>query len=144
MPDCALRVRAGETAFDPTWALDVAERAGRYPAVPVFAGSPGQIWLRVLDESRVTLPTPADYETMDTTPAWQWHLLDVESDGPAVRNDDRPPSTCSSLAFVTDGRSFISDESPDYSKSTLVEATADGFVTHATVRGLIGNIARIR
>lgn len=144
VPDCALRLRAGETTFDPSWQLDLATRVGGASAVPILRAGGSRMWIRVLDESAASLPTPADFNTVNTAPAWQWYLLDVESEAPAVRNDERPLSAVGGLGMYIDGRSFVSTENADYSESTLLELTPDGFLTRATVRGVVDNVVRVR
>jgi|GEM_PF-1566515 len=143
-PDCALRLRAGETTFDPDWELDTGARTGGAPAVAVLRGGDSKMWFRVLDESAVELPVPADYEALDTAPAWQWSLLDVESDTPAVLDEQRPLSSMGALGMYVDGRSFTTIENEDYSETILLELTPDAFVERASVRGVIDEIARIR
>jgi hypothetical protein len=144
VPDCALRLRAGETTFDPSWQLATGARVGGAPVVPIVKAGGSKIWLRVFDATAVKLPTPADFNTVNTAPAWQWYLLDVESDAPAVRNDERPLSPVGGLGMHIDGRTFVSTENADYSESTLLELTPAGFVPRATVRGVVDNIVRVR
>jgi hypothetical protein len=144
VPDCALRLRAGETRFDPNWQLDTAARTGGAPAIAVLQAGGSKMWMRVLDETAVELPTPADYETLDTAPAWQWYLLDVESDAPAVRNDERPLSSVGALGMYVDGRAFTTIENEDYSETVLLELTPAGFRERAQVRGVVDAIARVR
>ncbi len=91
VPDCALRLRAGETSFDPDWQLNTGARTGDAPAVAVLQGGETEMWFRVLDESLAQLPEAAAIGDFDVADAWQWYLLDVASDAPAVRNDQRPP-----------------------------------------------------
>jgi hypothetical protein len=143
VPDCALRLKAGETTFDPNWELDTQSRTGG-PSFAVLQGGDSTMWFRVFDESAVELPVPADYETMDTAPAWQWYSLDVESDEPAVRNDERPLSSVGALGMFVDGRGFTTVENEDYSETILLELTATGFVERTTVRGVIDDVVRLR
>lgn len=144
VPDCALRLKAGERAFDPDWQLDINSRTGGAPAVAVLPGGGSKIWLRVLDEDAAELPSPADYQTLDTAPAWQWHLLDVESDEPAVRNDERPLSSVGAIGMNAGGRAFTTIENEDYSETILLELTPDGFVEHAKYPGVVDEIVRLR
>jgi hypothetical protein len=144
-PDCALRLRAGERQFDPDWQLDTGARTGGVPTVAVLQAGDSQMWLRGLEPAAVeALPEGATYEDLDTAQAWQWYLLDVASDGPAVRDDQRPLASMSAIGFNVDGRAFTSLDSGDYSESILLELTAGNFVERATVRGAIDNIARVR
>jgi hypothetical protein len=144
VPDCALRLRAGQTTFDPDWQLDVTTRVGGAPAVAIVEAGGSKAWLRVLDPSVPLPPLPADYDAVNTTPAWQWYLLDVESDEPALRNDDRPLSPVGGYGLYVDGRTFVSTENADYSESTLIELAPDGFIERTTVRGVVDNIVRVR
>lgn len=78
--DCGLRLRAGETTFDPTWELDIAARTGGASGVATLYGGGSTVWVRVLDESLTGgLPSPADYTSLDTAPAWSWYSLDPPS-----------------------------------------------------------------
>ena len=145
VPDCALRLRAGEDHFDPAWQLDIGSRTGQAPSVAVLQGSDSQMWLRVLDEAAVQLPEGVAYADWDSAQAWQWYLLDVTTDAPAVRSEQRPPSSLSAIGMYVDGRSFTSVESEDLSESVLLELTRDGsFVERTRVRGVIDEIARVR
>jgi hypothetical protein len=143
-PECALRLRAGATTFDPEWQLDVGSRTGGAATLAVLQGGDTSMWLRVLDESAVELPMPTDFQTLDTARGWQWWLLDVESDEPAVRNDERPLSSSSAIGMYVDGRAFTTLENEDYSETTLLELTAAGFVERTTARGVIDQVARVR
>jgi hypothetical protein len=143
-PDCALRLRAGETTFDPDWQLDVGARVGGAPAVATLQGNDTRMWMRVLDTSIAALTPTSEYGDFDTAQAWQWYLLDVASDAPAVRNDQRPLSSLGALGTNVDGRSFTTIENADYSESILLELTPDGFIERFTARGVIDDIARLR
>ena len=70
--------------------------------------------------------------------------LDVASDEPAERNDDRPLASCGGLGMNVDGRAFTTEEAEDYASSKLIELTPDGFQERAKLRGVVGNIARLR
>ncbi|HKO90173.1 MAG TPA: hypothetical protein VJU61_03410 [Polyangiaceae bacterium] len=143
VPDCALRLNPGETTFDPDWELNTEARTGG-PSFAVLQGGDSTMWFRVFDETAVELPVPADYETMDTAPAWQWYSLDVESDQPGQRNDERPLSSVGALGMYVDGRGFTTNEDSEYSETTLLELTGTGFVERTTVRGVIDDVVRLR
>lgn len=144
-PDCALRLRAGEQQFDPSWQLDTGARMGGVAAVAVLQADDTKMWLRGLEPSvAATLGAKTTYQDLDTAQAWQWYLLDVASDGPAVRDDQRPLASMSAVGFSVDGRAFTSLENADYSESILLELSAGSFVERATVRGVIDTIVRLR
>jgi hypothetical protein len=143
-PDCALRLRAGDTTFDPDWQLDTGSRTGGNPSVAVLQASDTKMWFRVLDPNLAPLPEGAAYEEFDTAQAWQWYLLDVASDAPAVPSTARPVSSMSAVGMYVDGRAFTSIDNEDYSESLLLELTEDSFIERARVRGVIDEIARMR
>ena len=144
-PDCGLRLRAGEQRFDPDWQLDTGARMGGVASVAVLQADDTKMWFRGLEPSlAAALPEGATYEDLDTAQAWQWYLLDVASDAPASRDDQRPLASMSAIGFNVDGRAFTSLDNGDYSESILLELTAGNFVERARVRGVIDSIARIR
>jgi len=142
--DCVLRLNAGESSFDPDWQLDINSRTGGAPAVAVAAGGDSKVWLQVLDEGAADLPMPADYATVQTEPAWQWHLLDVESDGPALKNEERPLSSSGAIGMTVDGRAFTTFGDADNRATTLLELTPEGFVERAEYPGVLDEIVRVR
>lgn len=77
-------------------------------------------------------------------PGWQWYLLDVESDAPAVRNDERPLGSYYAYAFEVDGRSYTTENDAEYTRSTVLELGDDGFVVGATVEGTVRGLARLQ
>jgi len=142
--DCALRLKAGERSFDPDWELDINSRTGGASSVAVAAGGDSKVWLQVLDEEAADLPTPADYGTVQSENAWQWHLLDVESDGPAVKNEERPLSSSGAIGMNVDGRAFTTFGDAASTETTLLELTPDGFVERAQYPGIVDEIVRVR
>jgi hypothetical protein len=142
--DCALRVRAGETRFDPSWALDVTTRTNGWPSLATVAAGGSKVWLRVLVEDDVEVPGNATPDDVEELQGWQWYLLDVEDDGPAVRNAERAPGSYYAYGFQIDGRTFTTENDADYTQSTLLEISEQGFETGATIRGTVRGLARLR
>jgi hypothetical protein len=113
--------------------------------VAVLQADDTKMWLRGLEPSvAATLGPQTTYQDVDTAQAWQRYLLDVASDGPAVRDDQRPLASMSAVGFSVDGRAFTTLENADYSESILLELTAGSFVERAAVRGVIDAIVRLR
>jgi hypothetical protein len=143
VPDCVLRVRAGERTFDPDWSLDLSTRTGGLPADGVVgAGGSSIVWLSVYDEGLLDR-APRNIDELDPAPAWRWFALDLESDAPAAPAS-MPAGSHGAFGWVTDGRSFSSTVNADYSESTLLEVTPDGFEQLAVVDGLLDAIVRVR
>ena len=143
VPDCSLRLRAGERTFDPTWYLDLADRTGGRPADGVVAGAGSTVWLSVWHADRLAEP-PADLDEVDVARAWQWYALDVERDAPAVESTQRPHASHGAFGWFTAARSFTSTVNDDYTESSLLEVTGLGFEERATVQGLLDAIVRVR
>jgi hypothetical protein len=143
VPDCALRQRKGEREFDADWELNIPERTGGLPGDGVIAGPGSTIWLRVYDVSEVDEP-PTDTDSADVSPGWQWYSLDLDSDEPAVKNEQRPLSGHGGFGQYASGRSFVTVENEDYSETKLLELTEDGFEQLASVEGLVDGMVRVR
>jgi len=143
VPDCSLRLLRGEQTFDPSWSLDITQRTGGRPADGTVAGDGSTIWLSVFHEEQLPEPPP-DIDTADVAPAWQWYALDVESDAPAVANAQSPYASHGAFGWYTDSRAFSSTVNEDYTLSTLLELTPDGFEERATIQGLLDGIVRVR
>jgi hypothetical protein len=143
VPDCALRLRKGESSFDPDWSLEIDERTDGAPAVGVIAGADSTMWLRVFQKDALSTP-PEDIDSVDTASAWQWYSLDLADDGAAVEDDSRPLSSHGAFATYSGGRSFTTIENAGYTETKLVELTDDGFVERAKVKGLLDGIVRVR
>jgi hypothetical protein len=142
--DCALRVRAGETTFDRTWELDVTTRTNGWPAIAVAPLGGSRVLLRVLEESSVAIPPVVDTDMLEGILAWQWYVLDLDGPAPAIRNPDRPLGSYYSYAFELEGRTFITENTVDYSEATLFDVTDSGFTEKWTAAGILRGLARLR
>jgi hypothetical protein len=143
VPDCVLRLRAGESTFDPDYYVDLADRTGGRPADGVVVGRGSTVWLNVFHEEEVAT-TPAEIGEADVAAGWRWYALDVESEGAATPDEQRPAASHGAFGWYSDGRSFTSTVTPDYSETTLLEVTDDGFTELATVEGLLDGLVRVR
>lgn len=141
---CALRIRADETSFDPSYHRELDTlTAGALAGEPV-AGGGDRIFLRVFDESVGMVPTDAATWELTGQIAWQWWTWDVGTNT-ATQVDALAAATADVLWFEVDGRVYGSQTEADYSATTLVELTAAGGPTTAiTAPGFIHGVARIR
>lgn len=142
-PPCALRVPANAEAFDPTYTLALSElTGGAIAGEPIPAGGNG-IFLRVLDDSLVTIE--ADTASWEVTgePAWGWLHWDVVTG--QVTPVDLAPSTSDVNWFEIDKRVFAGQTTADYATTTLIELTAAGGPKAAlTSPGFFSGLAKIR
>ncbi len=142
--DCALRVRAGETTFDPGWELDVTTRTNGWPSVATVPAGGPRMWLRVLEESTVAVPADATPDVVEELQGWQWYVLDVEVSAPAVRNDERTPGSYYAYGFRVDDQTYTTENNAGYTESTILELSDEGFVAGATVQGTVRGLARLK
>src|SRR5688572_16742323 len=84
--NCALRVRAGESSFDSGSSLDLTTRTQGWPALAAVPAGGSRLWLRVLDEDDLPVPSGATARDVESIQGWQWYLLDLESAESAQRN----------------------------------------------------------
>jgi hypothetical protein len=143
--DCGLRLRADETTFDPSWALDLTTRTGGVSAVGSVPAGGSSIWVKVFEPA--AMPDPIPVEAIDyTLKVWRWGLLDVESDapvqlladselvvyyGPHIQLGDRRFSPATTFSELGD-------------ETTLLELTPSGTVPRMTVPGELRKVARLR
>lgn len=143
--DCALRLRAGETTFDPEWQLDLTTRTGGVSAVASVPAGGSSVWMKVFEPS--ALPGPVPLEEIDyTLKAWRWGLLDVESPDPVQMSPDSELVVYYGPPIEVDGRRY--SPSTTFSElgdeTTLVELTPSGILDRVTVQGELRKVARLR
>ena len=130
-----MKLASDGTTFATDGYIDLNARAGG-PAMGLASAGGSAMWLRVLDEAAFT-PDPEDWGLIDTTPAWTWSRLDVDSDEDAVPDPSGEHDTTGGVASYTAGRTFVSFSNADYSETRLVELAAEGPVERASVPGLL-------
>jgi len=141
---CALRVNAGEDAFDSGYVKELADVVtSEVAGEPVPAGS-NALFLRVFDESEATFTETSATTELTGQAAWRWWRWDVES-GEASPVEELAPSTSDVLWFQVDGRVYGTETTSTYSHTTLIELTAEGGPKAAlTAPGFVHGVARIR
>jgi hypothetical protein len=141
--DCALRLRAGESTFDPTWELDLTTRAGGVSAIAAVPARDSEIWVKVFEPTAFSGTIPVE-EIDWGLQAWRWGLLDVESNAPAKLDPTAELVVSYGYPIVVDGRSFSPVANTDYTETTLIELTDTSVVKRAHVQGELRKIFRLR
>jgi hypothetical protein len=141
--DCSLRLRAGESTFDPTWELDLTSRAGGVSAIAAVPAEDSKIWVKVFDPSAFAGVVPVE-EIDWGLEAWRWGLLDVASDATIALNGDADLVVSYGYPINVDGRSFSPAANSDYTETTLTELTDSSVVERARVQGELRKIFRLR
>jgi hypothetical protein len=141
--DCSLRLRAGDTAFDPEWELDLTTRTGGVSAIASVPAADSTIWVRVFEPSAFAGSIPVA-EIDWGLAAWRWGRLDVESDTAVELDQESGLVVSYGFPIHVDGRSFSPASNSDYSETTLVELTDSGIAQRVHVQGELRKIVRLR
>jgi hypothetical protein len=139
---CMLRIRAGESAFDPGWSRSLTEELGTSLWTGIAPGSDGSLLVQAIAEDNPSVVAAEDLVSMSNATGWTWYEL-ADGDAPP-RTIDSPVAIAQYATVMTvDGRSFMTaDASGD---SILVETTAAGGPRRTlTVPGYVWNVLRVR
>jgi hypothetical protein len=143
-PDpCLLRFDVEAGAFDPDFAVSLAELTGSPSAGSLVVGPGNQPFLRVLDENAVPLDV-TNPRALASLPVWTWAKLEL-GDDPVVSPLDAAPGGGSVLPFELGERVFaplfVAGE-----ETLLQELTADGPSDEVaiTIPGLVFSAVKLR
>jgi hypothetical protein len=142
-PACALRVKAGETSFDPTYVGDIAGafRADQAATV-VDVTSDGTAWVQVADLT-VAPTTPGTTYNQWYDKGWSWFQVSL-----STLQDPRPVATkagaYSGITATVDSEFLITEAAADYSTSTLNALSTGTPKPGVTFGGFALDVARLR
>ncbi|HUF98827.1 MAG TPA: hypothetical protein VMM60_11930 [Ilumatobacter sp.] len=143
-PPCALRVRAGDAAFDADYFESLEALTGSALAGEPVPGGGSDVFLRAFDDDLGTVPDGALTWELTSQSAWRWLRL-TPGTGELSPVDALEPSTSDVLWFRVDGKVYGTETTADYSETTLIELTAEGGPRRAlTAPGFLHGMARIR
>lgn len=118
---CALRVPAGQDAFDPSWQLDFAAdvTGGREAGILRYLGG-GTALLDVFHAERATIDASTDPQELSNTPNWRLWSIDLETGaGAPVEGLDFKAGGYQDVD--AGGRTFLMVPNGDYSETTAYE-----------------------
>jgi hypothetical protein len=141
---CLLRMKSGESRFDPSYLISTSALVGGAPAGGAVTDGQGGLYLRVLDERLYTVTDTTSATTLLAAPAWRWWRIDAANSGdPGAMATEVAfdPGAGEVKSFVVDGAIYTGDASADYQSSRLVELgsrdnASDGGAPAAPVAGL--------
>jgi len=141
----ALRVRAGEDRFDPDYYLDLNAVVGERPAsTPVWAGG-SRVYLKAYHEERqpITADIEANPNTLLGQQAWRYWEVDLEGLTPPREMTELPWTSTDGYFYriEEEDRLFLGVMAADFSRTTLYEATPDGFVPAIDVTGTLTTLS---
>ncbi|HEY0713453.1 MAG TPA: DUF4374 domain-containing protein [Polyangia bacterium] len=140
-PGGALRVRAGEETFDPTYYLNLDVAVGNRPAsTPVYAGGTS-VYLKAFHEEKqpITAEIMAAPNTLIAKEAWRYWKVDLESKVAPQEMTEIPWTSTDGFFYEIpeEKRLFIGVMTADKASTTLYEATPAGFIKTITVAGVL-------
>jgi hypothetical protein len=141
---CALRVKAGQDVFDPTYKLDFAAQVtgGREAGVLRYVGN-GKALLDVFYHERATITPTTDPEELANTPNWRLWGIDLATGagGPIEGLDFKAGGYTD---VQVDGRSFLMVPNEDYSLTTAYEVSNNKATPGFKVQGSSYQVVRVR
>lgn len=142
---CLLRIRAGESEFDPDFYVPIETLTDGRPGGELV-GSGEDLFVRAFYEDESGLSIGDESTTFDITSAeaWRWWRLGAGASS-AEELTSLPFSGAGSAPYLLDdGRVFTSQPNLDFSESTLVELNAeDGPEVRATAVGDLNGLIRV-
>jgi hypothetical protein len=138
---CMLRIRAGETRFDPEWSRSLEADLGTPIWTGVFPGAGGNVLAQGLAEDRVA--GAAATGDLRVARPWSWYELVGESAVQPLTADAALEAPLAVAAPVDDDF-YLSSYHADLGVSTLVRTTATGGIRPGIeVPGQAGTVVRV-
>ncbi len=140
---CALRVLAGETAFDPDWQLKYADFAGgREGAVLRYLGN-GQGLADIFHAERVAITSGTDPSELGESSNWRLWTVDLNAGtGAPIEGLDFKPGGYNDVHVG--GRTFILLPSDDYARTTGYELVNGAAIRRFGIQGSTYHMVELR
>jgi hypothetical protein len=141
--DCSLRILPGAAAFDPDY---VGSIAGALPpntsGTVVAVTQQGELWAQVVDLA-VAPTSPGSTYGEWYADGWSWWHLPMAAGEGAVRVA-QPAGAYSGSAVTVGSSLFISQTTPDYSSTTLLDVSGAEPVPGLSFAGFTLDVAQLR
>lgn len=141
---CALRVPAGQDAFDPSWQLNFGAdvTGGREAGILRYLGD-GQALLDVFHAERTTIDASTDPQELSNTPNWRLWSIDLETGvGAPVEGLDFKAGGYQDVDVG--GRTFLMVPNADYSETTAYEVIAGQATRGFAIQGSAYHMVKLR
>jgi hypothetical protein len=140
---CALRVRAGEEAFDREYAAALPDLLGEALVGEPAPGPGDTLLLRALDPELVEVSEETHTWDFTGQAKWRWLRWDPTKDE-VTRLDELPAATADAFWFRVDGKVLASQTNADYSRTALVDVSGAEPQDALSLPGFLQSVARIR
>jgi hypothetical protein len=140
---CMLRIRSGETTFDPAWSRSLTADLGTSLWTGIAPGSGGSMLVQgIAEDAPAVLAAATDSIQMANVLGWTWYRL-ADADAAPVAIETTVSAAQYTTTMTVDGQSFMTSD--DGTDSTLVQTTSpDGPASGIVLPGYVWNIVRIR
>ena len=141
---CMVRVKAGESGFDPDYFVSSASIGG-YPAGGLVSGGGDTAYITVLDETALPPIDEEDFDAVWGGEVWQWWRFELGSSAPATPITSLPLANGGGGELSVEGRSYVRNATADFARTTLLDMGAEGEpIEGLTLRGYPYGIVRVR
>lgn len=141
---CALRVPAGQDAFDPSWQLNFAAdvTGGREAGILRYLGG-GKALLDVFHAERATIDPSTDPQALSNTPNWRLWSIDLETRaGAPLEGLDFKAGGYQDVDVA--GRTFLMVPNGDYSETTAYEIAGGQATRSFAIQGSSYHMVKLR
>ncbi|MET0339545.1 MAG: hypothetical protein ABW252_01010 [Polyangiales bacterium] len=141
---CVLRIKAGATAYDPTFQRTLTADVGSQLWGSFVQGPGDQVLTRVAPVTAPAIAAAATAGDVNGADVWEWWT--TRPDGaPARKLDALPVGSGSTQTYTVDAKPYVVSYETDKLETTVIDITAPAGPTRGlTVPGYVYNIIRIR
>lgn len=141
---CILRIRAGETSFDPTWMGSLTDQVGSRLWGGFSSGPDGTTLTRVAPEEAIEDLSEAGV-SLFSAPLWQWWKTELDGSA-ATPLESLGTSSAERGAIEVDSRVYTISTDPETRADTLIDITDPERPTHGLTSSThrILNVVRLR
>ena len=141
---CLVRVKAGQTEFDPEYFVEMSTFAAGRTAGALVGGAGDQAFIKVLDEAGLGEIGAESFDDVWSGAHWQWWRIQLGSSAAAEATGSMPPSAAASGMLSVDGTAFVRNAAADFSETTLLDMSGGEPRAELTLRGFPYGIVRVR
>lgn len=141
---CIVRIRAGESGFDPDYFVD-ASSIGGSAAGGIVSGGGDTAYIKVLDETALPPIDAEDFDAVWGGEVWRWWRFELGSSAPATPVTGLPLSNGGGGELMVENKTYVRNATADFASTTLLDMSAEGEPSPGlTLRGYPYGIVRVR
>jgi hypothetical protein len=141
-PDCILRIVPGQQTFDPSYLGSVAPALGGKIATILAVTEDGEAWMQAIDPAVMPTAKGTTYTEWYKN-GWHWMHIPLASLSNPV-DVGLPKGSYSAQTVIDGNRFFISQSTPNYAQTTLVDLSSGTPQPGISFSGMVLDVERIR